>query len=172
MGGAARGCGSTQPGVRGGRLWLVQKFKTPLKVTLGSNHTHPYSEKGSRSCPERPRTSPLHPWTGNLIRSAPQCPSPRQPEAPLKTLMLLCGKILWQPQPRGLEGAQCSCKADLLFCLQPQVEVLGCLEDEHDVELRLNSPRGSPLCMGMPSLLQSSGHCSTLLYLGLFVCKS
>ena len=55
--------------------------------------------------------------------------------------MLLCGKILWQPQPRGLEGAQCSCKADLLFCLQPQVEVLGCLEDEHDVELRLNSPR-------------------------------
>ena len=48
-GGAARGCGSTQPGVRGGRLWLVQKFKTPLKVTLGSNHTHPYSEKGPRS---------------------------------------------------------------------------------------------------------------------------
>ena len=62
--------------------------------------------------------------------------------------MLLCGKILWQPQPRGLEGAQCSCKADLLFCLQPQVEVLGCLEDEHDGGAQVELAQGLTLAHG------------------------
>lgn len=62
--------------------------------------------------------------------------------------MLLCGKILWQPQPRGLEGAQCSCKADLLFCLQPQVEVLGCLEDEHDGGAQVELAQGLTLVHG------------------------
>lgn len=41
---------SAQLGVEGGGgLWLAQNFKTPLKVILGSHHTHPLSEKGPRS---------------------------------------------------------------------------------------------------------------------------
>lgn len=69
--------------------------------------------------------------------------------------MLLCGKIPWEPQPRRLEGAQCFPKADLLPCLQPEVEVLGGLKDEYNggaqVELAqvLALAHGNTLLVGM-----------------------
>lgn len=59
--------------------------------------------------------------------------------------MLLCGKIPWQPQPRGLEGAQCFPKADLLPCLQHEIEVLGCLKDEHDGGAQVELSKGFAL---------------------------
>lgn len=59
--------------------------------------------------------------------------------------MLLCGKIPWQSQPRGLEGAQCFPKADLLPCLQPEVEVLGCLKDEHNGGAQVELAKGLAL---------------------------
>jgi hypothetical protein len=46
------------------------------------------------------------------------------------------------------KGAQCFPKADLLSCLQPQVEVLGCLEDEHDGGAQVELAQGLTLAHG------------------------
>lgn len=62
--------------------------------------------------------------------------------------MLLCGKIPWQPQPRGLEGAQCFPKEDLLPCLQPEVEVLRCLKDEYNGGAQVELAKGLTLAHG------------------------
>lgn len=73
----------------------------------------------------------------------------------LKTLMLLRGKIPWQPQPRRLERAQRFPKADLLPCLQPEVEVLRGLKDEHNSRAQVEFTQvlalahGNALLVGM-----------------------
>lgn len=142
-----------------GGLWLAQNFKTALKVILWSHHTHPLSEKGPRSQETQNLSSAPLDRQSTSFRSCKVSPavpltqtawgSAEDPHAPV-------WKDPLAATPKGLEGAQCFPKADLLSCLQPEVEVLGRLKDEHNGGAQVELSKGLALAHGNALLVGMS----------------